>query len=77
MEETDEITFQSMFRKEAKVAWDFEKSLGIGCDGDEEEVISKIAELEEFDEARYRARQGGEEGWVEVLGFCFFFGCLC
>lgn len=42
-------------RNKAIAQWDFEKSLGVSYDGDEEEVISKIAEMEKNDEARYRA----------------------
>lgn len=42
-------------RNKAIAQWDFEKSLGVGYDGDEGEVISKIAEMEKNDEACYRA----------------------
>lgn len=31
--------------------WELNKSMGIGYDGDEAEVVSKIAHLEELDEA--------------------------
>ncbi|KAH7852063.1 hypothetical protein Vadar_020156 [Vaccinium darrowii] len=40
---------------EAKAIWDFEKNLGVSYNGDEKEVIRKYAEMEEMEEARYRA----------------------
>lgn len=54
-----------MFLKEAEAVWDFEKTLGFSYDGEEGEVISKIAQMEEMDEARYRAmlaEEGNKEG---------------
>lgn len=47
----------------AQAVWDAAKSLGIGYDGDEPEVISKIAHLEEIDEERYRVMLA-EEGRI-------------
>lgn len=44
---------------EARVVWDFEKTQCIGHDGEEEEVISRIAHMEKkkikIDEEHYRA----------------------
>lgn len=61
MEDLYEVRPKVRFLKEAKAVWDFEKSLGIGYDGDERVVISKIAPIEEIGEARFRAMLA-EEG---------------
>lgn len=37
---------------EAQTIWEVNKVIGIGYDGDEEEVISKIAEMEAQDKER-------------------------
>lgn len=52
-----------ILNKAQVIIWDIDKSLGIGYDGDELEVISNISRLEEIDEQRYRVMLA-EEGRI-------------
>lgn len=39
----------------AREVWDLQKTTSMGYDGEEEDVIRRIAQMEEIDEERYRA----------------------
>lgn len=52
-----------MFLNEAKAVWDFQKLMGlIGYDGDEEDVINKIGQMEETHFRAMMAEEGQKEG---------------